>query len=151
MGIDESTQEKAWYYLVRGLNRVVLAAKLNLMSDSKDNLPEVPYAQLVCALLFMAKCTRPDSAIFVTLLCRCLTNCAAPHFKAAMRVYLKCAKALKLRNMLAPKVKSLEICIDSDERADNETDRYTIEGITCLYGDQVTWLCRRQGGFAVHM
>jgi hypothetical protein len=50
-----------------------MEAKLNLIGGSKDNLPDVPYAQLVCALLFIARCTRPDILFPVTLLYRYLT------------------------------------------------------------------------------
>ena len=75
-----------------------MEAKLNIMAGPKDDLPDVPYAQLVCALLFIARCTRPDILFSVTLLCRYLTNYTAPHLKAAISVltYLKCTTDFKL-------------------------------------------------------
>jgi hypothetical protein len=68
-----------------------MEAKLNLMAGPKDDLPDVPYAQLVCARLFIARCTRPDILFSVTFLSRYLTNYKTAHFKAAIRVltYLK--------------------------------------------------------------
>jgi hypothetical protein len=93
-----------------------MEAKLNLMAGPKDDLPDLPYAQLVCALLFIARCTRPDILFAVTLLCRYLTSYTAPHFKAAIRVltYLKCTMDFKLVYKLVPNVQPLEIYIDSD-------------------------------------
>ena len=75
-----------------------MEAKLNIMAGPKDDLPNVPYAQLVCALLFIARCTIPHILFSVTLLCRYLTNYTAPHFKAAIRVltYLKCTMNFKV-------------------------------------------------------
>jgi hypothetical protein len=72
--------------------RTPMEAKLNIMAGLKDDLFDVPYAQLVCALLLIARCTRPDILFIVALLCRHLTNYTAPHFKAAMTVltHLKC-------------------------------------------------------------
>ena len=51
-----------------------METKVNLMAGPKDDLPDVPYAQLLCALLFIARCTRPDILFSVTFLCRYLTN-----------------------------------------------------------------------------
>jgi hypothetical protein len=36
-----------------------MEAKLNIMDGPKADLSDVPYAQLVCALLFIARCTIP--------------------------------------------------------------------------------------------
>ena len=75
-----------------------MEAKLDLVSGPKVDLHDVPYAQLVCGLLFIARCTRPDVMVAITLLCRYLTNYTQPHFKATMRIltYLKCTMDLKL-------------------------------------------------------
>ena len=63
-----------------------MEAQPNIMAGLKDDLPDVPYAQLVCALLFIAICTRPDILFSVTLLCRYLTNYTSEQFKAVIRV-----------------------------------------------------------------
>jgi hypothetical protein len=55
-----------------------MEAKLN-MAGPKDDLLDVPYAQLVRALLFIARCTTPEIIFSVKLLCRYLTNYSAPH------------------------------------------------------------------------
>ena len=100
-----------------------MEARLDLVSGSKDGVPDVPYAQLVCALLFIARCTRPDVMVAITLLCRYLTNYTQPHFKAAMRIltYLKCTMNLKLVYRVTTTVKPLQIYIDSDWGGDKET------------------------------
>jgi hypothetical protein len=123
-----------------------MEAKLDLVSGSKDDLPDVPYAQLVCALLFIARCTRPSILFSVTLLCRYLTNYTQPHFKAAMRIltYLKCTLNLKLVYRVTTTVKPLQIYIDSDWGGDKETGRSTSGGIIFLYGNPVAWFCQKQ-------
>jgi len=64
--------------------------KLHMVAGSRDDLPDAPHAELVCALLFIARCTRPDNILFsVTLLCIYPTNDTAPHFKAALRICTK--------------------------------------------------------------
>jgi hypothetical protein len=87
-----------------------MEAELNMMAGPKDDLPDVPYAQLVYALLFVARCTRPDILFLVTFLCRYLTNYTAPHFKAAIRVltYLKCTMNFKLVYKITPDVQPLK-------------------------------------------
>ena len=108
-----------------------MEAKLDLPPGSKDDLPDVPYAQLVCALLFIARCTRLDILFSVTLLCKYLTNFTQPHFKAAIRIltYLKCTMDIKLVYKLTPNAQPLQNFIDSDWGGDKETGRSTAGGI----------------------
>jgi hypothetical protein len=117
------------------------------MAGPKDDLPDVPYAQSVYALLFIARCTRPDILFSVTLPCRFLTNYTAEHFKAAIRVltYLKCPTHFKLVYKITPDVQPVEIFIDSDWGGDKATGRSTAGGINFLYGNPVTWFCQKQG------
>jgi hypothetical protein len=121
--------------------------KLNIMAGPKEDLPDVPYAQLVCALLFISRCTRPDILFSVTLLCRYLTKYTSPHIKAAIRVlsYLNCTMDFKLVHKMTPDVQPLEIFIDSDWGGDKETGRSTAGGIIFLYGNPVTWFGQKQG------
>ena len=117
------------------------------MAGPKDDLPDVPYAQLVCALLFIARCTRPDILFSVTFLCRYLTNYTTAHFKAAIRVltYLKCTMDFKLSYRVASSdVQPVEIYIDSDWGGDKETGRSTAGGVVFLYGNPVSWFCQKQ-------
>jgi hypothetical protein len=75
-----------------------MEAKLNITAGKKDDLPDVPYAKLVCDLLIIARCTRPNVTFSVTLMCRYLTDYNAPHCKAAIRVltYIKCTMDFRL-------------------------------------------------------
>jgi hypothetical protein len=59
--------------------------------DQKLNLP---YAELVYAMLYIARWTRPDIALPIAILCRFASNPAKKHWKAALRVlgYLKGTK-----------------------------------------------------------
>ena len=67
--------------------------------DPKDVSKDIPYASLVCALLYIARCTRPDIMFAVNFLCRSLTKYTEEHYKAALRVlqYLKGTRTMKLR------------------------------------------------------
>jgi hypothetical protein len=93
-----------------------MEAKLNLMAGPKYDLPDVPYAQSVCALLLIARCTRPDILFSVTFLCTYLTIYTTAHFNAEVRVftYLKCTMDFKLSYRAASSdVQPVEIYIDS--------------------------------------
>ena len=63
-----------------------METKLKLTKGDVNNLPDGPYRDLVCSLLFIARYTRPDISFAVTLLCRFLTNYTEVHWKAAKRV-----------------------------------------------------------------
>jgi hypothetical protein len=93
-----------------------MEAKLNHMVGPKDDLPHVPYAKLVCALLFIARCTRFDILSSITFLCTYLTNYTSAHSEAAIRVltYLKCTMDFTLTyTLVLSDVCPVEICIDS--------------------------------------
>ena len=51
-----------------------MEAELKLTKGDSNNLPGVPYRELVCSLLFIARYTRPDILFAITLLCRFLAN-----------------------------------------------------------------------------
>jgi histone deacetylase 1/2 len=124
-----------------------MEAKLNLIAGLKNDLPDVPYAQLVCALLFIARCTRPNILFSVTFLCRYLTNYTTSHLKAAIRVltYLKCAMDFKLSSRVpSSDVQPVETYIDSDWGGDKETGGSTASGVLFLYGNPVSWFCQKQ-------
>ena len=89
-----------------------------LRAGDPKNLPDVPYRGLVCALLFIARYTRPDIMFAVCFLCRYLSNYTDAHWKAAKRIliYLKNTTDIKLRYTRFPKAKPLEVYTDSDFR-----------------------------------
>jgi hypothetical protein len=58
--------------------------KTNIVKGDKRNLPNKPYAELVCSLLFIARYTRPDVLYAVTVLCRYLTCYSEDLFDSAI-------------------------------------------------------------------
>ena len=131
-----------------------MEAKLNLMAGPKDDFHDVPYDQLVCALLFIARCTRPDILFSVAFLCRHLTKYTSAHFKADIRVltYLKCTMEFNLTYKLASSdVQPVEIFIDSDWGGDKETGRSTAGGIVFLNRNPVSWFCQKQAVYHVQL
>jgi outer membrane protein assembly factor BamD (BamD/ComL family) len=74
------------------------ASSDSVLAGKPEERPEVPYRELVCAMLFIARYTRPDILYAVTVLCRYLTNYTTAHWKAAIRilVYLKGTTDIKL-------------------------------------------------------
>ena len=113
-----------------------MKAKLKLEPGDRDKLPDVPYRELVCSLLFIGRYTRPDILFAITMLCRFLTNYTTQHYKAATRVlvYLKNTLHIELTYTRNLKAKPLVLYIDSDWGGDMVDGRSTSDGIIYLYG-----------------
>ena len=122
------------------------ASSDSVLAGKPEERPEVPYRELVCAMLFIARYTRPDILYAVTVLCRYLTNYTTAHWKAAIRilVYLKGTTDIKLVYKRQPEAKPIELYTDSDYAGDIETRRSTSGGIILAYGNLVTWFCEKQ-------
>lgn len=128
-----------------------MEAKLKLEKGDVNNLPDVPYRELVCSLLFIGRYTRPDVLFAVTILCRFLTCYTETHWKAAKRVliYLKNTEDIGLvytRNLKAP---PLELYVDSDWGSDQIDGRSTSGVLINLYGNPVTWSSEKQSNVAL--
>jgi hypothetical protein len=63
-----------------------METKLKQKKGDVNNLPNVPYRELVCSLLFVARYTKPETLFAVTLLRTFLTNYTEVHWRAAKRV-----------------------------------------------------------------
>jgi hypothetical protein len=118
-----------------------METKIKLTKGDVNNLPDVPYCELVCSLPSIARYTLPDSLFAVTLLCRFLTNYTEVHRKAANRNACYTASStdrelLYTRNMEAP---VLELSTDSDWGRDQIHGRSTSGVLLLLYGNNVAW------------
>jgi hypothetical protein len=118
-----------------------------LRAGDPKNLPDVPYRGLVCALLFIARYTRPDIMFAVCFLCRYLSNYTDAHWKAAKRIliYLKNTTDIKLKYTKIPNAKPLEVYTDSDWAGCQESRRSTSGGVIFAYGNPVAWYSEKQG------
>ena len=128
-----------------------MEAKLKLEKGDPQNLPDVPYRELVCSLLFIARYTRPDILFAVTLLCRFLTNYTEVHWKAAKRVLLYTLGTIHrvlrfTRNVDAPPV---VVYTDSDWGSDRIDGRSTSGVLVLIYGNPATWSTEKQTNVAL--
>ena len=128
-----------------------METKLKLTKGDANNLPDIPYRELVCSLLFIARYTRPDILFAVTLLCRFLTNYTEVHWKAVKRVLCYTASTTDrvlryTRNVKAP---ALELYTDSDWGSDQIDGRSTSGVLLLLYGNPVTWSTEKQTNVAL--
>ena len=117
--------------------------------DPKDVSKDIPYASLVCALLYIARCTRPDIMFAVNFLCRSLTKYTEEHYKAALRVlqYLRGTRTMKLRYVKDRGGQGAEIYSDVEMFCDASLDKKgpsTCGGIFRYHGNAITWFCQKQ-------
>ena len=128
-----------------------METKLKLTKGDSNSLPDFPYRELVCSLLFIARYTRPDILFSVTLLCRFLTNFTEIHWNAAKRVLCYLSRTTDwvltyTRDLNAP---ILEIYTDSDWGSDQIDGRSTTGLIINLYGNPVMWVTEKQTNTAL--
>jgi hypothetical protein len=118
-----------------------METKLKLTNGDLNNIPDVPYRELVCSLLFIARCTRPDISFAVTLLVRFLTNYTEAHLKAETWVLCYTASTtdrvlLYNRNLKAP---VLEFHTYLDWGSDEIDGRSTYGVLLLVCGIPVAW------------
>jgi len=128
-----------------------METKLKLTKGDANNLPDVPYRELVCSLVFIARYPRPDTLFAVSLLCRFLTNYTEVHWKAAKRVLCYTASTtdrvlLYTQNLTAP---VLELYTDSDWGSDQLDGRSTSGVLLLMYGNPVAWSTEKQTSVAL--
>ena len=115
--------------------------------DSEDFPEGCPYPELVCAMLFIARYTRPDVLFHITYLCRFLTKYNRTHWKQAMNVlrYLKhTMEDIKLTYVLQPDAPTLSIYMDADWAGDPEDRKSTTGAIVFYHGNPVSWISQKQ-------
>ena len=118
-----------------------------LTTDQHQTI-DVPYRQLVGALMYMTVATRPDIAFIVHRLSQFLDTPSEVHWKAAKRVlrYLKGTPNVGITYTSdTPDLGMLELYTDSDFAMCSTTRKSTTGVIIKLCGGPVSWLSRKQG------
>ena len=113
----------------------------------------LPYRNLIGALLWIARATRPDINFAVIYLSTFLSCYDERHFKAAKRVlrYLVTTVDKELTYHRVPKSRGLSVKIYSDsDWAGDANDRISFSGsLTFLNGSLISWNCRKQRSVAL--
>ena len=115
--------------------------------DSEDFPEGCPYPELVCAMLFIARYTRPDVLFHITYLCRFLTKYTRAHWKQAMNVlrYLKhTMEDIKLTYVRQPDAPVLSMYMDADWAGDPDDRKSTAGAIVFYHGNPVGWISQKQ-------
>ena len=123
-----------------------MEAELKLYPGDKDNLPDVPYREVVGALLFIARMSRPDILYAVNVLSR-MNNCyTQEHYKYVLRVviYLYHTADIKLTYKSNPNAPPLTQYCDSSHGDDKSDGTSTCGDITYLFGNAVSWNIMKQ-------
>jgi hypothetical protein len=116
--------------------------------SDKFVMADIPYAELVGGLNFLATRTRPDISYIVSQLCRFMHNPGLAHWRAAKRVlrYLKGTKSLGLMYYGRDDVKG---ATDSDWAGDPDQRRSTSGFVFKLSNGPVSWKSQRQRSTAL--
>jgi hypothetical protein len=104
--------------------------------DEKQTMQDVPYGQLVGALLWLATNTRPDILPAVSVLCRFNKNPGQRHWSAAQLVlrYLKGTASFGIEYSPNTSQPHLTPCVDSDFANDPDTRR-SVTGYVIMYAN----------------
>ena len=116
-------------------------------AEDEDYPEGCPYPELVCAMLFIARYTRPDILFHITYLCRFLTTYTRAHWKQAMNVlrYLKhTMENIKLTYVRQPNSPTLSMYMDADWAGDPEDRKSTAGAIVFYHGNPVGWISQKQ-------
>jgi len=113
----------------------------------------LPYRNIIGALLWIARGSRPDIMFSVIYLAKFASCHDAQHFKAAKRVlrYLVTTVDQKLTFHQQPKVGELKIITYTDsDWAGDHSDRRSFSGsVVFLNGCAVSWNCKKQATVAL--
>ena len=115
--------------------------------EEEERVNNVPYRQLIGALLYLATRTRPDIAFAVNKLAKYNVGHGLQHWKAAKRIlaYLKATPTMgiRMKKVEGKKIELTGFC-DSDWGGDLDNRRSTT-GFIFFFGETpVCWKCRTQ-------
>jgi Reverse transcriptase (RNA-dependent DNA polymerase) len=115
-------------------------------TEIENQASETEYRSLLGSLLYAACCTRPDIMFPVSVLTRFQTDPAVRHMEAAKRVYkyLNGTKELGIAIKPVEGQIPVEMYVDADFAADQDTRRSTTGFVLLVYGSPVHWGSRRQ-------
>jgi len=117
---------------------------------AKESNEKLPYRQLIGALLFLAKCSRPDISFAVSKLSQFVTCYDETHWKAAKTIlrYLKGTSHLGIS--YHPGMKSpLKGFSDSDYAGDKNHRRSTSGVVVMLNDSIISWTSQKQSCVAL--
>ena len=122
---------------------------IKIIKGDKLHLPDKPYAELVCSLLFIARYTRPDILYSVTVLCRYLTCYNDDLWHAALRIlkYLQHTTDKKLTYIRQENAKVLEVYCDADwcnKELITVDGKCTSGAAIFFHGNAIDWSCQKQ-------
>ncbi|UYV85057.1 K02A2.6-like, partial [Cordylochernes scorpioides] len=119
------------------------------INDTHD-MHNVPYAEAIGCLMFLAVCTRPDIAFAVNNLSRFMAAPVLPHWNALKRIF-KYLKGTLDSGILYKRKDVIKLIgySDSDFAGDIDTRRSTSGYIFLLAGGPVTWTSQRQSVVAL--
>ena len=130
-------------------------AQMPTTDEEKAAMKDVPYRQLVGALLYLANCTRPDIAQAVSSCARFGSNPGPVHWKALKQVlrYLKGTQSLGLvyGKIFAEGIPHTCIhgYVDGDWGGDADDRRSTTGYVFMSYGGPVSWRSKKQASTAL--
>ena len=110
-------------------------------------MKDIPYRQLVGALMYLAVATRPDIAYAVGVLARFGANPGPAHWKAAKHLcrYLQGTKDMKLTYAPDPKSKEMFTTFSDADHGGEEDSRRSTSGMVVKMGTgAVSWASRLQ-------
>ena len=122
---------------------------------AKAAMKNIPYRQLVGALLYLANCTRPDLAQAVSSCARFGSNPGAIHWTALKRVlrYLSGTRALGLvfgRQLdVGVPLNCVHGYVDGDWGGDADDRRSTTGYVYLSYGGPICWRSKKQSSTAL--
>lgn len=113
--------------------------------EEEEEMQQVPYQQLVGALLYLVQGTRPDIAFSVGDISRYNSCFGKAHWTAAKRIlrYLKGTAGIKIKYVKAVKDGLSGYC-DSDWASDIDKRRSCTGYVFCLQNGAISWGSRRQ-------
>ena len=130
-------------------------AQMPTTDEGKAAMKDVPYRQLVGALLYLANCTRPDIAQAVSSCARFGSNPGPAHWKALKQVlrYLKGTQNLGLvyGKTFAEGIphNCIHGYVDGDWGGDADDRRSTTGYVFMSYGGPVSWRSKKQASTAL--
>ena len=127
------------------------------IKPSLNPVPELPFRNLIGALMWIARCTRPDVLFAVTKLARCSAAYDVSHFRAAKRIllYLKGTmhKTLKYSKFNAVPLSQFQVVFDgyadADYASDAESRRSTTGWVVNMFGQMVSFGSKLQKSVAL--
>jgi hypothetical protein len=120
----------------------------DISDKEREGMKKLPYQSLSGALLWIARCSRPDISFAVNVLCRYNSDPSHRHWKGLLQVLKYLENTIDI-GIIYKKTehKSSIICYSDADHAGCHDTSYSTTGIcTYLYGMLLDWSVRKQTG-----